>query len=190
MFIAAELVYKNYIPDDIKPGMMFIQHLHPGTIKDTIEVFIVEKAPLDDEKFIAENGFPIELMILDAFDGEVLAKHNNIGWLDLGDDIDYLEDLKPKDINIILNDWSGQLDIEVNDTTGEPILSQGLITVRILSPDNYIEIDEEEEELPLCTLCNGSGEGMHDGAICTQCGGSGVIKNNNQEWDIDDYMKH
>ncbi len=32
----------------------------------------------------------------------------------------------------------------------------------------------EDEEKPVCTNCNGSGEGMHDGTKCTMCKGSGV----------------
>lgn len=38
-------------------------------------------------------------------------------------------------------------------------------------PD-FEEKDEEEEEI--CTSCNGSGEGQHDGTRCSCCKGRGV----------------
>lgn len=38
--------------------------------------------------------------------------------------------------------------------------------------DSGTVIDDDEDAL--CANCNGSGEGMHDGARCNSCGGSGV----------------
>lgn len=42
---------------------------------------------------------------------------------------------------------------------------------------SFIEDEEYEQEMgpPLCTLCNGSGEGMWDGSTCSSCKGSGVV---------------
>jgi len=34
----------------------------------------------------------------------------------------------------------------------------------------------KDDEPGMCSNCNGSGEGMHDGTICMLCGGSGVEK--------------
>ncbi|MFY8161967.1 MAG: hypothetical protein ACOVNU_11605 [Candidatus Kapaibacteriota bacterium] len=52
-----------------------------------------------------------------------------------------------------------------------------------LDEELYEELDEEFEEeekdyleLPICSTCNGSGEGMWDGSRCSVCGGSGEQK--------------
>jgi DnaJ-class molecular chaperone len=39
----------------------------------------------------------------------------------------------------------------------------------------------------LCTQCNGSGEGMHDGSTCSSCKGSGVDPKD-KDIDIDDLI--
>ena len=46
--------------------------------------------------------------------------------------------------------------------------------------------DEPYDESPLCSACNGSGEGMYDGTRCSSCGGSGVVNASKEEaWDDD-----
>ena len=35
--------------------------------------------------------------------------------------------------------------------------------------------DENEWDEPICSYCNGSGEGLYDGTICFNCNGTGVI---------------
>jgi len=35
-------------------------------------------------------------------------------------------------------------------------------------------MDDVHEEESICSYCNGSGEGMHDGTTCGHCKGSGV----------------
>lgn len=49
--------------------------------------------------------------------------------------------------------------------------------------DKQEEEEEEELEDPLCTMCNGSGEGMYDGSRCSVCGGSGVGSTKGDEFD-------
>ncbi len=38
------------------------------------------------------------------------------------------------------------------------------------------EVIEQEEDENLCSMCNGSGEGMWDGSRCSSCNGSGEVK--------------
>ena len=53
-----------------------------------------------------------------------------------------------------------------------------------LDEELYEELDEEFEEeeekdyldLPICSTCNGSGEGMWEGSRCSYCNGSGEVK--------------
>lgn len=37
-------------------------------------------------------------------------------------------------------------------------------------PDGLLEEDDDE---PICSACNGSGEGMYDGSTCYKCHGYG-----------------
>jgi DnaJ-class molecular chaperone len=49
----------------------------------------------------------------------------------------------------------------------------------MVSDEDIIEEQEEERDyldLPLCSRCNGSGEGTYDGSRCTSCNGSGEQK--------------
>jgi DnaJ-class molecular chaperone len=44
----------------------------------------------------------------------------------------------------------------------------------VFATSGYGEPDGEEPEI--CTCCNGSGEGQHDGTTCWQCKGKGAVK--------------
>lgn len=39
--------------------------------------------------------------------------------------------------------------------------------------DKHEPEDADDSELSICPTCNGSGEGMFDGAICSDCRGRG-----------------
>ena len=44
-------------------------------------------------------------------------------------------------------------------------------------PDGLLEEEipeDEDDDEPICSACNGSGEGMYDGSTCYKCHGSGV----------------
>jgi hypothetical protein len=40
--------------------------------------------------------------------------------------------------------------------------------------EDDIEEPEEDDEDPICSWCNGCGEGSYDGAACGKCKGTGV----------------
>lgn len=42
-------------------------------------------------------------------------------------------------------------------------------------PDYTPEDDKETLEHGYCSVCNGSGEGLHDGSTCPSCKGKGEI---------------
>ena len=49
----------------------------------------------------------------------------------------------------------------------------------MVNDEDIIEEQEEERDyldLPICSRCNGSGEGMWDGSRCSSCNGSGEVK--------------
>lgn len=150
MWLEAELILKSYKPLNLEKGMFFIQKLHQDTIKETVELFQLNKVPQNEEEFIQRNGYPVELFIIDASE-QIIATPEQIGWMDDGGD--ELHDITLKELNIILNDYDGMIDIEVDafgwdddecmDCDDEgfilPVIYDGKVTVRFFE-------DEEEEE--------------------------------------------
>lgn len=53
-----------------------------------------------------------------------------------------------------------------------------------LTSDGDLESEEQR-----CMVCNGSGEGMHDGTRCYSCNGSGVEKVSDGSEDDDYYYE-
>jgi hypothetical protein len=94
MIREAQLVFKNYIVDAIKPGMLYLTHVHPiGR-----QIVKIDKAPQDSALYIQENGYPVEPWIVDPGDPnipqeEILATPKQIGWMDEGDHINELMDI-------------------------------------------------------------------------------------------------
>lgn len=165
MWIAAELVIRNYQPEQLEEGMLFLNILHPGTHKETYEIFSLDRVPRDEEAFIALNGFPFEFSII--FDEKEIVKHSEIGWFDFGEKVEFLTEISLKEINIILNEFDGWLDVEIDDESYElydlivPTLNEEKALFR------FYEEDEDEE-----VECNNCGDIMsyyeEDGIyICT-----------------------
>lgn len=145
MFYPAELAYRNYMPDELESGMLFMKILHQGTIKESIEVWTLDRVPQDKDRFLSENGAPIELYVMDE-EGEVLAEPEEIAWFDLGEAFMTLTDISLKEINIILNEYDGLVEIEISDEDYEegyvsPSYQMDKVTLRFLT-----EYDEEEED--------------------------------------------
>lgn len=146
MFYPAELAYRNYMPDDLTPGMLFMKILHQGTIKESIELWTLDRVPQNKDLFLSENGAPIELYVMDE-DGEVLAEPDEIAWFDLGEAFMTLTDISLKEINIILNEYDGLVEIEISDEDYEegwvsPSYQMDKVTLRFLT-----DYDEEEDDL-------------------------------------------
>lgn len=146
MFYPAELAYRNYMPDELKPGMLFMNILHQGTVKETVEVWILDKVPQEKDRFLSENGAPIELYVMDE-EGELLAEPEEIAWFDLGEAFMTLTDISLKEINIILNEYDGIVEIEISDEDYEegwvsPSYQMDKVTLRFLT-----DYDEDEDDL-------------------------------------------
>lgn len=146
MFYPAELAYRNYMPDELESGMLFMKILHQGTIKESVEVWTLDRVPQDKDRFLSENGAPIELYVMDE-DGEVLAEPDEIAWFDLGEAFMTLTDISLKEINIILNEYDGIVEIEISDEDYEegyisPSYQMDKVTLRFLT-----DYDEDEDDL-------------------------------------------
>jgi hypothetical protein len=146
MYYTVELAYRNYMPDELQSGMLFMKILHQGTIKESIEVWTLDRAPQNKDLFLSENGAPIELYVMDE-EGEVLAEPEEIAWFDLGEAFMTLTDISLKELNIILNEYDGLVEMEIDDEDYEegyitPTLQMNKVTLRFLT-----DYDEDEDDL-------------------------------------------
>ena len=140
MYYAAELVIKNYIPEEAAPGMRFVNVLYPGTDKETIELWEASKKDLagfsSSEEVFAKYGYPVELYVIDYGD-TILARPEQIGWYDEGDHTDEFRDIELKDINDILQNHEGFVEIDIDDMAEfygatNVTLEQGKVIIRAL----------------------------------------------------------
>ena len=134
----AELALRSYMPKRLELGMLFVDVTEEGTT-----LWELDKIPQDEEAFMVENGAPMEVYIIDN-DDSVIAEPHEIGWFDEGDDTDELRDITLDDINYILNEFDGWVEIEIiedffdEDEQVIPNMYEQKVVVRLLT-------DEEEE---------------------------------------------
>lgn len=134
----AELALRSYMPKRLELGMLFADVTEEGTT-----LWELDKIPQDEEKFMIENGAPMEVYIIDN-DDSVIAEPHEIGWFDEGDDTDELREITLDDINYILNEFDGWVEIEIiedffdEDEQVIPNMYEQKVVVRLLT--------EEEEE--------------------------------------------
>ena len=147
MWIATELVVKSYLVDQLEKGMLFLNILHPGTEKQTYEIFSLDRVPRDEQAFLALNGYPVEFSIV--FEEKEIANHSQIGWFDFGEQVDFLTEISLKEINIILNEFDGWLDIEIDDESYElydlivTVLKEEKVLLRFYEEEDVEEIEED-----------------------------------------------
>lgn len=149
MWYETEVVIKSYKPLQLEPGMLFLQILHKGTPKEQIELFALDRVPQDEESFLQQHGYPVELYIIDD-QGNVLASPEQIGWWDEGDHVDELSDISISHINNIFNDYDGYVDLEMeeyDETEGEyvPVIYAEKVVMRYVT-DEEEEYEEEDDE--------------------------------------------
>jgi len=91
-----------------------------------------------------KHGAPVELIIIDD-EGGLLASHDEIGWWDDGDDSDEYRDVTLDDINYLLRELDGYVDILVDDEYG-PILLEDRIILSLAPEDEFDDWDETLED--------------------------------------------
>jgi len=114
MWYPAEISLSSYLPTELEEGMLFINRISVGVIEPYIELFELEEVPEDADAFMSKHGAPVELVIIDD-EGGLLASHDEIGWWDDGDDSDEYRDVTLEDINYLLRELDGYVDIEVDE---------------------------------------------------------------------------
>jgi hypothetical protein len=116
MWYTGELILKSYLPFKLEEDMLFINRISVGIMDPYVELFMLEEIPEDEHEFMSKHGAPVELFIIDE-DDEILATEENFGWWDEGDDTDELRNICLDDINYILRECEGYIDIEISDET-------------------------------------------------------------------------
>ena len=143
MWVPAEIALKSYLPLELEEGMLFVNRIFLGVVEPYIELWELEEIPEDMDDFMSKNGAPVELLIMSE-DGKLLAVHNEIGWWDDGDDSDEYRDVTLDDINYILKELDGYVDIEVDeDHLGVFIIENKVILT--LAPEE----DDEDWDVTL-----------------------------------------
>jgi hypothetical protein len=97
---------------------------------------------------MAKHGCPVELLIIDE-SGNLLASHDEIGWWDEGDDSDEYRDITLDDINYLLREFEGYIDIDVDEDEGVTLIEDKVVLS--LQPDEEFDdwdvtLDEGLEE--------------------------------------------
>lgn len=197
MYIPAELVLKTYKPLVIEPGMFFTNVLYKGTRKELVELYQLDKHPLNQEQFIEQHGYPVELYIIGE-DDFILATPEQIGWWDAGEETDELYDITLKELNTIIQDYDGMLMIDVDeihtdDESDEyvevfPIKYLDKVTLCYLH--EIEEEDDDEDGLIVCDRCENKwhrflvNENIDGDNICDHCWDDSRDKD--EEGEIDD----
>lgn len=149
MWYPAEIAVKSYLPPELEVGMLFINRISVGVIEPFIELFELEELPEDPDAFMAKHGCPVELLIIDE-DGDLLASHDEIGWWDEGEYTDELRDITLDDINYLLREFDGYIDIEYDEDEGIVFMEDKVVLS--LVPDEELDdwdvtlLDGLEEE--------------------------------------------
>ena len=138
MWYPAEISLSSYLPDELQEGMLFINRISVGVIEPYIELFELEEIPEDADAFMAKHGAPVELIIIDE-DNKVLASHDEIGWWDDGDHSDEYRDITLDDINYILIELDGYVDIEYDEDEGVVFIENRVVLSLVLEE----ELEEE-----------------------------------------------
>lgn len=132
MYQEAQLMYKNNIPDELVKGMLFLTVYSPGTIRETIEIWSLTEKVKNNNEFLSNNGFPIELFI--KIDENNYIPFEQIGWFDFGENIDSLSEISLKEINLIINEFDGWLEIDIEDDM--PVLVENKVVLKFLTEED------------------------------------------------------
>jgi len=136
MWFPAEIVVKSYLPPELEVGMLFVNRISVGVIEPFIELFELEELPEDPDAFMSRHGVPVELAIVDE-NGNLLASHDEIGWWDEGEHTDELRDITLDDINYLLREFEGYVDIDGDEDEGVTLIEDKVVLS--LVPDEELD---------------------------------------------------
>jgi hypothetical protein len=141
MWIPAEIVLRSYLPPELEVGMLFANKISVGVIEPYIELFELEELPEDADAFMAKNGAPVDLGIIDS-DGRPVAIDHEIGWWDDGDDVDEYREVTLDDINYLLREFEGYVDVEYDENEDDFVLIEGKVVLSLVPDEEWDDWDE------------------------------------------------
>ena len=152
MYIDAELVLKSYKPLKLEEGMLFVNKI---ARTDDVELFILEEIPEDEETFLVKHGCPIELYVIqhellnNIETPIILATPEQIGWWD-DDDSDEFTEISLKEINNVISQFTGLLEIYIDDETDAPLLvkkekSEDKVVLKYLTDEKWEDWEDWEK---------------------------------------------
>jgi hypothetical protein len=115
---------------------------------DAVELFILEELPDDEEKFVVTHGYPVEPYIIqhellnNVETPIILAIPEQIGWWDDGDDVDELREMSIEEINNVISQFTGLLEIYLEDDD-DPLLIENRVMLRYLTDEEDWEDNED-----------------------------------------------
>ena len=139
MWYAAEISLSSYLPPELEVGMLFVNRISVGVMDPFIELFELEEIPEDPDTFMSKHGCPVELAIIDENEN-LLASHDEIGWWDDGEHTDELRDITLDDINYLLREFDGYIDIEY-DEDEEIVLIEDKVVLALVPEDDFEDWD-------------------------------------------------
>ena len=122
--------------------------------KDEMEIIELKELPRNEEEFLQDNGYPVNLVLLDPGnpnlnDGFVIAEEDEIGWWDEGEHVDELRTITLEEINNIVQYNDGWVDVEIDDDDADygvisPILYNDRVVMSYIQEDEYDDDDDDE----------------------------------------------
>jgi hypothetical protein len=140
MWYPAEISLSSYLPDELEEGMLFINRISVGVVDPYIELFELEEVPEDADAFMAKHGAPVELIIIDD-EGGLLASDDEIGWWDDGDDSDEYREVTLDDINYLLREFEGYVDVEYDENEDDFVLIEGKVVLSLVPDEEWDDWD-------------------------------------------------
>jgi len=115
MWYTGEIIMKSYLPSELEEGMLFVNRISVGILEPYVELWELDDDILEDiDVFMAKHGAPVELLIIDD-EGDIIATKEEFGWWDEGDHTEDLREITLDDINLILRDYEGYVEIEMEE---------------------------------------------------------------------------
>jgi len=148
MWLKCKLTPVHYRPEELEKGMMFIRNVFFGNFSYN-ELYVLGRMPsVSVERYVEEHGFPVQLSIVYEGNGNdelpvTLISHEQIGWWDEGEDSDEYYDVTLKELNIILQDYEGELNLlmEEQEESFVPEIFEGKCIISFT--ENEFIIDDE-----------------------------------------------
>lgn len=109
MYYPAILCTRNYNPDVLEKGMVFLGVNN----EQEINIWELQENVNDEDTFISKHGFPVQFYITDGYE-DVIVEEDKIGWME-EDDNNNLHELSLQEINYILNECEGNIEIKIKD---------------------------------------------------------------------------